>query len=104
MTSPKKERFLDRWSAELNVPVCHGVGGSFDVMAGKVKRAPRVWQVLGMEWAYRLLQEPGRLWKRYLATNTRFVLLVISAAFGRLSGRKPPASRANNVSSRSVPS
>lgn len=72
MTSPRKEKFLARWSGDLGVPVCHGVGGSFDVLAGKVRRAPRLWQGLGLEWLYRVLQEPGRLWKRYLVTNTLF--------------------------------
>jgi len=77
MSSPRKEKFLARWSAQLGVPVCHGVGGSFDVLAGKVRRAPRLWQRLGLEWLYRVLQEPGRLWKRYLVTNTLFCWLVL---------------------------
>jgi N-acetylglucosaminyldiphosphoundecaprenol N-acetyl-beta-D-mannosaminyltransferase len=72
MTSPIKEQFLARWSGVLGVPVCHGVGGSFDVLAGKVKRAPRIWQRLGLEWLYRVVQEPRRLTKRYLVTNTLF--------------------------------
>lgn len=76
MTSPKKEVFLGRYAERLDVPVCHGVGGAFDVVAGKVKRAPRLWQALGMEWLYRVLQEPGRLWKRYLETNSAFCWMV----------------------------
>jgi N-acetylglucosaminyldiphosphoundecaprenol N-acetyl-beta-D-mannosaminyltransferase len=72
MTSPRKERFLQRWAAFLGVPVCHGVGGSFDVLAGKVRRAPAAWQRLGLEWLYRVQQEPRRLWRRYLVTNTIF--------------------------------
>ena len=78
MTSPKKENFLAKWSEQLQVPVCHGVGGSFDVMAGKVRRAPELWQKLGLEWLYRVKQEPGRLWKRYLVTNTLFCRMVFS--------------------------
>ena len=87
ITSPKKERFLARWSATMNVPVCHGVGGAFDVMAGKVHRAPRLWQRCGLEWFYRVLQEPRRMWKRYLVTNTLFVGMVLSewARGGRLT-------------------
>jgi N-acetylglucosaminyldiphosphoundecaprenol N-acetyl-beta-D-mannosaminyltransferase len=81
MTSPKKERFLARWSAEMGVPLCHGVGGSFDVMAGKVRRAPRWWQRMGLEWLYRVLQEPRRMWKRYLVTNTWFTGLVLAEWF-----------------------
>lgn len=77
MTSPKKEQFLARWSAEMGVPVCHGVGGSFDVVAGKVQRAPELWQRLGLEWLYRVKQEPRRLWRRYLVTNVMFCALVV---------------------------
>ena len=79
MTSPKKERFLSKWGRELDVPVCHGVGGSFDVVAGHVRRAPKMWQRLGLEWLYRVKQEPGRLWKRYLMTNSAFAMMVASA-------------------------
>lgn len=75
MTSPRKELFLARFGSSLGVPVLHGVGGSFDILAGITRRAPEAWQRAGMEWAYRVLQEPGRLWWRYLTTNTAFVLL-----------------------------
>ena len=84
MSSPKKERFLARWSRHIAVPVCHGVGGSFDVFAGKVRRAPLTWQRLGLEWLYRLKQEPRRLFKRYMLTNTLFCLMTL-----REMGRKP---------------
>jgi N-acetylglucosaminyldiphosphoundecaprenol N-acetyl-beta-D-mannosaminyltransferase len=77
ITSPKKEQFLARWSDTIKVPICHGVGGSFDVYAGKVKRAPLSWQRWGMEWLYRLLQEPRRMWKRYLITNFLFCWLIV---------------------------
>jgi N-acetylglucosaminyldiphosphoundecaprenol N-acetyl-beta-D-mannosaminyltransferase len=73
MTSPKKERFMAKWGRQLNVTVIHGVGGSFDVVAGHVHRAPESWQNVGMEWLYRVKQEPGRLWWRYLVTNTSFL-------------------------------
>ena len=76
MGTPMKEKFVYENLKELNVPVCHGVGGSFDVLAGKVKRAPVWMQRNGLEWFYRLIQEPGRLWKRYLVGNTMFVWLV----------------------------
>ncbi len=79
ITSPKKEQFMARWNDLMNVPVVHGVGGSFDVMAGKVKRAPEIWQKMGMEWLYRVLQEPGRLWKRYLVTNSLFCWMLFKA-------------------------
>jgi len=77
ITSPKKERFTAKWSDTMGVPVVHGVGGSFDVVAGIVKRAPPIWQRTGFEWLYRVLQEPGRLWRRYLVTNSKFAWLVV---------------------------
>jgi len=77
ITSPKKEIFLGRYGASLGVPVLHGVGGSFDVLAGVTRRAPLRWQRLGLEWAYRLLQEPRRLWRRYLTTNSAFLALLV---------------------------
>jgi N-acetylglucosaminyldiphosphoundecaprenol N-acetyl-beta-D-mannosaminyltransferase len=82
MTSPKKERFLAKWMAHMEVPVCHGVGGSFDVYAGKVERAPERWQKLGLEWLYRVKQEPGRLWKRYLFTNLGFIWMLLKSLMG----------------------
>jgi N-acetylglucosaminyldiphosphoundecaprenol N-acetyl-beta-D-mannosaminyltransferase len=78
ITSPRKERFLARWSGRLEVSVWHGVGGSLDVVAGKVARAPEAWQRLGLEWLYRVKQEPGRLWRRYLLTNSVFLAMVVS--------------------------
>jgi N-acetylglucosaminyldiphosphoundecaprenol N-acetyl-beta-D-mannosaminyltransferase len=78
--SPKQELFLGRFGAGLGVPVLHGVGGSFDVLAGITRRAPPSWQRLGLEWAYRLVQEPGRLWRRYLVTNCAFIALTMREA------------------------
>ena len=91
MTSPRKEHFMARWSERLDVAVWHGVGGSFDVMAGKVQRAPDRWQRLGLEWLYRVRQEPRRLWRRYLVTNTLFCAMV-AAEWARCRWR--PAARA----------
>jgi len=76
ITSPKKEIFLGTYGDSLGVPIMHGVGGSFDVLAGITKRAPERWQRMGLEWAYRTLQEPRRMWKRYLTTNTEFMILL----------------------------
>jgi N-acetylglucosaminyldiphosphoundecaprenol N-acetyl-beta-D-mannosaminyltransferase len=76
MPTPRKELFLTRNKDSLGVPFAMGVGGSFDVIAGLVRRAPRAWQKVGMEWAYRLVQEPRRMWKRYLVTNTHFAWLL----------------------------
>jgi N-acetylglucosaminyldiphosphoundecaprenol N-acetyl-beta-D-mannosaminyltransferase len=85
MTSPRKERFLARWGAALGVPVCHGVGGSFDILAGRARRAPLAWQRLGLEWLYRVKQEPRRLARRYLVTNTVFCAIVLAALLRRLA-------------------
>ncbi|WP_373531302.1 WecB/TagA/CpsF family glycosyltransferase [Vampirovibrio sp.] len=72
MSSPKKEKFINAYKGIMNVPFVMGVGGSFDVIAGKVKRAPVWMQNAGLEWFYRLSQEPRRMWKRYLFTNVQF--------------------------------
>lgn len=77
ITSPKKELFIDRYTAQMNIPYTMGVGGSFDVVAGKVKRAPRWMQRVGLEWFYRILQEPRRMWKRYAVTNSKFFFLLL---------------------------
>lgn len=77
ISSPKKEVFMQRWAEVMDVPVCHGVGGSFDVMAGLTRRAPRWMQRSGLEWMYRLVQEPRRMWKRYLVTNSVFLGLAL---------------------------
>ncbi len=58
--APRQERWMQRWSAALGVPVSIGVGGSFDVLAGRVPRAPRWMQRVGLEWLYRISREPRR--------------------------------------------
>lgn len=82
ITSPKKEIFLNRYKHILNIPFTMGVGGSFDVVAGETKRAPVWMQNLGLEWFYRFIQEPKRMWKRYLIGNTIFVYLIIKQKLG----------------------
>jgi N-acetylglucosaminyldiphosphoundecaprenol N-acetyl-beta-D-mannosaminyltransferase len=77
MTSPKKENFVAEFGRRTGAKVVHGVGGSFDVLAGVVKRAPKAWQRVGCEWLYRAIQEPRRLGKRYLTTNVAFAALVV---------------------------
>lgn len=81
MGSPKKEIFLNKYSEQLQVPFTMGVGGSFDVVAGKVKRAPVWMQNLDSEWIFRLIQEPRRMWKRYFITNSIFLLMLIREFF-----------------------
>ena len=82
ITSPKKEIFLNTYKKQLqNVNFIMGVGGSFDVISGKVKRAPLWMQSIGLEWLYRVIQEPKRMWKRYLVGNTKFIWLVVKEYF-----------------------
>jgi len=76
MPTPRKERFLHRNRGKLLPSFVMGVGGSFDVYAGKVKRAPHWVQRLGLEWLFRISQEPRRLWRRYYTTNTRYAVLL----------------------------
>ena len=81
-SSPKKEYWLSENISKINIPFCMGVGGSFDVVAGKTKRAPIWMQRIGLEWFYRFIQEPKRMWKRYLIGNTKFIQLVLKERFG----------------------
>ena len=94
MTSPKKEIFTAAHGARTGARVVHGVGGSFDILAGVTKRAPASWQRWGVEWLYRALQEPRRLGRRYLTTNTAF-LLMTAREFIRLTPSTAPANRSN---------
>lgn len=82
ITSPKKENFINRWRDELGITFVMGVGGTFDIVAGKTRRAPDWMQKSGFEWFYRLIQEPGRMWRRYLITNSRFAWLVMREKLG----------------------
>jgi N-acetylglucosaminyldiphosphoundecaprenol N-acetyl-beta-D-mannosaminyltransferase len=77
LPSPRKELFLEQHAEALGVPFRMGVGGSFDVLAGVTKRAPRWMQRLGLEWFYRFAQEPRRMFKRYLYGNTAFIRLTL---------------------------
>ena len=82
ISSPKKENFLYKYKDQLaNINFIMGVGGSFDVVAGKVKRAPVWMQKIGMEWFYRFAQEPRRMWKRYTVGNYKFIKLVFKEKF-----------------------
>lgn len=83
--SPRKENFLYKYKDVLhNVNFTMGVGGTFDIIAGITRRAPLWMRNNGLEWFYRFLQEPRRLWKRYLLGNTNFVVLVLKEKFHRL--------------------
>lgn len=105
MPTPRKERFIKRYRAELKPSFIMGVGGSFDVFGGKVARAPKIIQAIGMEWLFRVAQEPKRLWRRYYDTNTAYVGLLAKEFWNRrirraggASGTRAPtaAARRNN--------
>ncbi len=84
ITSPKKEYFLHSHKETLKkVNLIMGVGGSFDVVSGKVKRAPVWMRDAGLEWFYRFAQEPRRMWKRYLVGNSKFIYLIMKERFSK---------------------
>jgi N-acetylglucosaminyldiphosphoundecaprenol N-acetyl-beta-D-mannosaminyltransferase len=79
--APKQELWIRQNYQRLNVPISIGIGGSFDLVAGTVKRAPKIMQKMGLEWFFRLLIEPHRLWKRYVFGNTAFIYLIAKQKF-----------------------
>ena len=91
MPTPAKEHFIVDGASLAGVPVCIGVGGSFDVLVGELRRAPGYLQRLGLEWLFRLAQEPRRLFARYAVTNTKFLAIVARAMLNR--SRQPRTSR-----------
>lgn len=83
ITSPLKE-YLVEFLQNMNINcVFMGVGGSFDVLSGRIPRAPKWVQNIGMEWLFRVIQEPGRLWKRYFFGNMQFILRVYTEKYRR---------------------
>lgn len=84
-SSPRKEYWTHRHLDQLGIPFVMGVGGSFDVVAGVTTRAPEWMQRVGLEWLYRFIQEPRRLWRRYAVGNARFVSYVFR--YKRASGK-----------------
>lgn len=84
ISSPKKEQFLRRYQAEMKIPFAMGVGGSFDVVVGKLKRAPVWMQEWSLEWFYRFLQEPKRMFKRYFVDDMYFFWLLFGELFKKL--------------------
>lgn len=78
MTAPKQEKWAYTHWEELPIHChCGTIGAVFDFFAGTVRRAPERWQRLGLEWLYRLLSEPKRMWRRYLVGNARFISLIL---------------------------
>lgn len=75
--APKQEFLMDRIADQVKPAVMLGIGASLDFLAGTVKRAPSVMRKTGFEWLYRLTQEPGRLWKRYLVNDPKFAAIFL---------------------------
>jgi len=75
--SPKQDLWMQLYRPHLNAALLIGVGAAFDFIAGTKRQAPRWMQRSGLEWAFRLAQEPRRLWRRYVIYNTRFILAVL---------------------------
>lgn len=88
LPSPFKENFLRDYLEVMNARLCVGVGGSFDVLAGVTTRAPIFMQKLGLEWLFRLAQEPKRMFKRYLIGNSMFVFYVLRSYAQRVRGAR----------------
>jgi N-acetylglucosaminyldiphosphoundecaprenol N-acetyl-beta-D-mannosaminyltransferase len=82
--APKQERWIYKYRNEYKVPVSIGVGVSFEFVSGMVKRAPLWMQRGGLEWFWRLMMEPKRLWKRYLIDDPIFFWLVFKQKLGLL--------------------
>jgi N-acetylglucosaminyldiphosphoundecaprenol N-acetyl-beta-D-mannosaminyltransferase len=85
ISSPQKERFLGRYQTEMKVPFAMGVGGSFDIAMGRLRRAPPWMRRFGLEWLFRFLQEPRRLFKRYFIDDAHFFRLLLKE-FGSQAG------------------
>jgi N-acetylglucosaminyldiphosphoundecaprenol N-acetyl-beta-D-mannosaminyltransferase len=74
--APKQEFFIDTYIRPLEIPIAVGIGGSFEILCGETTRAPKWMQTAGLEWSFRLLQDPGRLWRRYMLGNIEFLWCV----------------------------
>jgi N-acetylglucosaminyldiphosphoundecaprenol N-acetyl-beta-D-mannosaminyltransferase len=94
ISSPRKEYFLGEHGPDLGAPFVMGVGGAIDIVAGVTRRAPASWQRLGLEWLFRLIQEPRRMFRRYAVTNARFAWLVGAALATARGGKSGEAHRA----------
>lgn len=78
---PKQEKWILENREKLNVPISVGIGAAFDFLSGSIKRAPKIVQRLRMEWFYRFLQEPSRLWRRYFIGGFKFAKIIIKQKY-----------------------
>lgn len=81
--APKQEKWADKYKDLYKVPVSVGIGVSFEFVAGMVKRAPKWMQDAGLEWFWRLIMEPRRLWRRYLVDDMKFFSMVFAQKFSK---------------------
>lgn len=86
--APKQELFIDKHVRTTRVPLAIGIGGSFELLSGRLQRAPLWMQSSGLEWAFRLLQEPARLWRRYLIGNAEFIWHIGRAKLATITQRE----------------
>ena len=84
--APKQEKWIYKHSKEINAPVSIGIGASFSFIAGRIKRAPRWMQTSGLEWLWRLMMEPKRLWRRYLVDDMKFFWLILKQKLEKRDG------------------
>ncbi|MHB1347690.1 MAG: WecB/TagA/CpsF family glycosyltransferase [Candidatus Humimicrobiaceae bacterium] len=82
--TPKQELFISKNKDRLNTILIAGIGASFEFASGRIRRAPKWMQDLALEWLFRLVKEPRRLWKRYLFSNTLFIMLFVKLYFKKV--------------------
>src|SRR5258708_6977306 len=90
--APKQELWAELNRDRLKVPVVACVGAAFEIVAGRFSRAPRWMQGLGLEWSWRMAQDPARLWRRYFSTNGYFLAYLMAQAGRRILGAGPKPS------------
>ncbi len=97
ISTPKQDIWIYDHKQNLNVRIAIGVGAAFDFHSHRVKRAPLWMQKAGMEWFYRLMQEPRRMWKRYLFSNTLFLYLSARECIKALGNRKNHTVKSSSI-------
>jgi len=82
LSTPKQERFMDKYISKLDAKLMLGVGAAFDIHTGRIKDAPYWMKFTGVQWMHRIYQDPKRLWKRYLVNNPKFVYRITLELLG----------------------
>ena len=82
LSTPKQEKWMHAHRDRLRVPVLVGVGAAFDINSGMKRQAPIWMREHGMEWAFRLMQEPRRLWRRYILYGSQFIFYITLELLG----------------------